>query len=421
MSMDNFASTLAPSIRELILYKRSLGKKYINGETLLGHFDRFCIEINYSGTVLTEELVIQWKNHNKNRKHRQQSQYLTYVRHLGQYLDSVGYKTYIPPTEQFSGTADPIELSSPFSPYIENFISLKNAAGYDYSVGKRELYRFDRYCTSIGVTNPILSRELIMDWLPHTSLNTVSCFRQFAKYMLSLGEDAYVMRKTPSKHQQQPYILTGDELSEFFKSVDGYVPDYRSCDRMAAGYSIMFRLYYCCGMRLQEVCKLKFEDVNLETGKILIYDSKGHKDRVIYMHDELRKMCNNYDNLVRKSLKQRIWFFPAKNPEKAICKSNMTRRFHYFWDLTPCVKNDIHYPTVHSLRHTFVVNRINSWILEGKELSQMLPYLCRYLGHKTIEETHYYYHLALTANQIIRQKDIQSKNIIPEVACYEEI
>ncbi len=421
MSMDNFASTLAPSIRELILYKRSLGKKYINGETSLGHFDRFCIEINYSGTVLTEELVIQWKNHNKNRKHRQQSQYLTYVRHLGQYLDSVGYKTYIPPTEQFSGTADPIELSSPFSPYIENFISLKNAAGYDYSVGKRELYRFDRYCTSIGVTNPILSRELIMDWLPHTSLNTVSCFRQFAKYMLSLGEDAYVMRKTPSKHQQQPYILTGDELSEFFKSVDGYVPDYRSCDRMAAGYSIMFRLYYCCGMRLQEVCKLKFEDVNLETGKILIYDSKGHKDRVIYMHDELRKMCNNYDNLVRKSLKQRIWFFPAKNPEKAICKSNMTRRFHYFWDLTPCVKNDIHYPTVHSLRHTFVVNRINSWILEGKELSQMLPYLCRYLGHKTIEETHYYYHLALTANQIIRQKDIQSKNIIPEVACYEEI
>ena len=99
----------------------------------------------------------------------------------------------------------------------------------------------------------------------------------------------------------------------------------------------------------------------------------------------------------------------------------MTRRFHYFWDLTPCVKNDTHHITVHSLRHTFVVNRINSWILEGKELSQMLPYLCRYLGHKTIEETHYYYHLALTANQIIRQKDIQSKYIIPEVACYEEV
>ena len=421
MSMNDFTSTLAPAIRELILYKRSLGKKYIHGEVLLGHFDRFCMEINYSGKVLTEELVVQWKQHNINRKHRQQSQYLTYVRHLGQYLDSVGYKTYIPPTEQFSGTADPIELSSPFAPYIENFILQKQAAGYNYLYEKRELYRFDRFCTSIGIEEPILSQELTMKWFSNTSLNAVSCFRQFAKYMLSLGKEAYVIRKTPSKRRQQPYILTNEELAEFFKAVDGYVPDYRSCDRMAAGYSIMFRLYYCCGMRLQEVCKLKFEDVNLDTGKISIYDSKGHKDRIVYMHDELRKMCSNYDNLVRKSLKHRIWFFPAKTPEKSICKSNMTRRFHYFWDLTSCEKNDIHYPTVHSLRHTFVVNRINNWILEGKELSQMLPYLCRYLGHKTIEETHYYYHLAASANLIIRQQDKQSKNIIPEVARYEEI
>ena len=49
MSMNDFTSTLAPAIHELILYKRSLGKKYIHGEVLLGHFDRFCVEINYSG------------------------------------------------------------------------------------------------------------------------------------------------------------------------------------------------------------------------------------------------------------------------------------------------------------------------------------------------------------------------------------
>lgn len=122
MSMNDITSTLAPAIRELIMYKRSLGKKYIHGEVLLGHFDCFCVGINYSGTVLSEELVNKWKQHNINRKHRQQSQYLTYVRHLGQYLYSMGYKTYIPPIEQFSGTADPIELSSAFAPYIENFV-----------------------------------------------------------------------------------------------------------------------------------------------------------------------------------------------------------------------------------------------------------------------------------------------------------
>jgi len=53
-------------------------------------------------------------------------------------------------------------------------------------------------------------------------------------------------------------------------------------------------------------------------------------------------------------------------------------------------------------------------------MSQMLPYLSRYLGHKTIEETHYYYHLAAAATDIIRSRDMLSKKVIPEVLPYEE-
>ncbi|MBE5040537.1 tyrosine-type recombinase/integrase [Ructibacterium gallinarum] len=421
MSMNDFTSTLAPAICELILQKRALGKRYIHGETLLGHFDRFCVEINYSQTTLTEELIQQWKEHNLNRKHRQQSQYLTYVRQLGQYLKSVGYETYIPPTEQYSGTADPIELNSPFAPYIKDFVLQKKAAGYDYQCGERALYRFDRFCVNLNINEPILSRDLTMEWLAHSTMSNASCFRQFAKYIISLGEEAYIIRKTPKIRQFQPYIMTFEELSNFFEAVDEFAPDYRSSDRMAASYSIMFRLYYCCGMRLQEVCNLKVEDVDLKSGKILVLNSKGQKDRIVFMHEDLRQMCDNYDAFVKKTLLHRTWFFTAKHADKPICKSNMTRRFHYFWDIAYGDKNTIHYPTVHSLRHTFVVNKINSWILEGKDMSQMLPYLSRYLGHKTIEETHYYYHLAITANEIIRQKDIQSKNVIPEVMPYEEI
>ena len=83
--------------------------------------------------------------------------------------------------------------------------------------------------------------------------------------------------------------------------------------------------------------------------------------------------------------------------------------------MTPYSGNSVHTPTVHSLRHTFVVNRINTWIQEGKDLSHMMPYLSKYLGHRTAEETHYYYHLAAAATEIIRAHDIQSQRVIPEV------
>lgn len=420
MSMKDFHSTLAPAIRSLIEQKRAMGRRYQHGETLLGHFDRFCVEIGYDKTVLTEELIMQWKQHNTVRTHREQSQYLSYVRHLAVYLDSIGLKTYIPPAEFKSGTADPIELSSPFAPYISAFIAQKRADGYIYREEERVLYRFDRYCTEQGVSEPILSRDLLMNWISSVGTDRYTCFRQFAQYLLSIGLDAFVAGQTRHQPHKQPRILTQSELRAFFSAVDSFRPDYRSCERMAAGYSIMFRLYYCCGMRLREVCMLKVEDVNLETGEIQILNSKGHKDRVVFMHSDMLGMCRNYDAFVRTSLKDRVWFFPARNPAKPIPKTNMTRRFSYFWSMTPYGGNSAHAPTVHSLRHTFVVDRMNQWIADGEDMSRMLPYLSRYLGHKTIEETHYYYHLAAAATDIIRSRDTLSEKIIPEVLPYED-
>lgn len=59
-------------------------------------------------------------------------------------------------------------------------------------------------------------------------------------------------------------------------------------------------------------------------------------------------------------------------------------------------------------------------MLDGIELKPMLPYLSRYLGHSSVKDTLYYYHLVDKAFQVVRQKDSQMKNIIPEVTPYEK-
>lgn len=51
---------------------------------------------------------------------------------------------------------------------------------------------------------------------------------------------------------------------------------------------------------------------------------------------------------------------------------------------------------------------------------RMLPYLSRYLGHKSPDETYYYYHLVSKAFDVIRSKDSVSSKVIPEVSPYEE-
>ena len=77
-------------------------------------------------------------------------------------------------------------------------------------------------------------------------------------------------------------------------------------------------------------------------------------------------------------------------------------------------------PTVGSLRHTFVVNKMNEWMERGVDTGVMLPYLSRYLGHPSISETQYYYHTIEQIFPVIRRHDTAAQSIIPEVVTYEE-
>jgi len=63
---------------------------------------------------------------------------------------------------------------------------------------------------------------------------------------------------------------------------------------------------------------------------------------------------------------------------------------------------------------------LTEWMLEGVSLNAMMPYLSKYLGHSSVEDTFYYYHQVDRAFQIVRQKDNLSDTVIPEVIQYEE-
>ena len=94
--------------------------------------------------------------------------------------------------------------------------------------------------------------------------------------------------------------------------------------------------------------------------------------------------------------------------------------FNRYWSKLPVAKTLEKHPTPHCLRHAFVVERINEWMLNGVDTNTMLPYLSRYLGHKSPDETYYYYHLVDKAFDVIRHKDTTSQKVIPEVLPYEE-
>jgi integrase len=62
---------------------------------------------------------------------------------------------------------------------------------------------------------------------------------------------------------------------------------------------------------------------------------------------------------------------------------------------------------------------MNIWAEKGVDLQVMMPYLSRYLGHKNINETFYYYYLVSDAFKTVAKKDTIASAVIPEVVSYE--
>lgn len=315
--------------------------------------------------------------------------------------------------------------TSALAPYIEGFISEKRALGFIYNNEAYELFRFDRYWKEQGFPDHDISRDRLDDWLiagPGEGKAghdiRVDTVRHLSEYMLGLGVPVYVPLLKIKREQNRGHIFTGEEIREFFSVVDHYKPgsinpsDYR----MAREYPLIFRLYYCCGMRNNEVCSLETDDIDLESGIITVRDGKNQKDRLVYLPEDLRKMALSYYRYLIKELGfSTKWFFPGRFPDKHVGKTQIDKRFRLFWAETKASETCDKRPTPHCLRHTFVVDRINRWIEDGLELDVMLSYLSKYLGHADPDETFYYYHMVSDAFRIIRAKDRTAGNVIPEV------
>ena len=63
---------------------------------------------------------------------------------------------------------------------------------------------------------------------------------------------------------------------------------------------VFFRLLYCCGLRVSEVCNLKIKDVDLSEGVLKIYNSKFKNNRIVPMTTEVTQHCSNYLKKVQK-------------------------------------------------------------------------------------------------------------------------
>jgi len=159
-----------------------------------------------------------------------------------------------------------------------------------------------------------------------------------------------------------------------------------------AGFPIILRLLYSCGLRVGEASRLQWRDIDLVHSTILIRASKGDKDRLVVMSRQMR------DVLKEHSERQE-----SKDPESPVfigcfggtySPKSIYRRFRVILFPAGISHGGIGKgPRLHDLRHTFAVHNLEKWLKAKANMNVNLSILADYLGHTSLNETQSYLRL----------------------------
>lgn len=203
----------------------------------------------------------------------------------------------------------------------------------------------------------------------------ISQLRFFTMYVLHKPWDdtQLPMRKFDT---YLPYVPTLNEVNLFINTL----PTLKQ--------KTMVALMYSAGLRVGEVCNLKYSDIKRSSMRIHIAKAKNRSDRYAILSQKSLDMLTEYWYACGKPTD---WLFPAKQDVSKPCKTGVFQRqvleHREKLSLNPKLN-------CHSFRHAFGTHLYEAGtdLLTIKEL----------LGHKSLASTVIYVHLASFSSRNIK-------------------
>jgi integrase/recombinase XerD len=313
-----------------------------------------------------------------------------------------------------------------FKEMLEGFIQQKRNLGYKYDTTREHLHRFSEYTLNYKISNKSLNKELVLGWTARKKNETVktwshraSDLRQFALYLQRRGHDVYIPQKCHNARRCDyiPYIFTHEEIDRFIQAVDTIAPHPKSNKHESC--PLLFRLLYCCGLRVSEACHLKISDVDFDNGLLFIRKSKFNKERLVPMAVSLADMFAKYHALFNGKNPPGNYFRKKNgNPLERDWVYKMYRKLLWKAGISHGGKGKG--PRLHDIRHAFCVHTLAKQVKDGVDLYVALPILSAYVGHKSVGATQRYVRLTAEAYPELIEKVYRTcAYVIPEVVEHE--
>ncbi len=208
--------------------------------------------------------------------------------------------------------------------------------------------------------------------------NRIAALRSFYRWGVRQGHfhaNPFKVVTLPKFPRKLPIFLTEAQMETLLKTpalrVQNGYPEPK-----AARDTLILELLYGAGLRISELCALRWEDVNFEQGLMRIL-GKGRKERLCPPGDIVLKKLSDYQKLTGTKK------FVFENGDKTLSPLSVQQMLkgHLKFAGLP---SDI---SPHKLRHTFATHMVG----RGANLRAVQELM----GHKDLSTTQIYAHLTL--------------------------
>ena len=217
----------------------------------------------------------------------------------------------------------------------------------------------------------------------------MACLRGFYTYLENQGEvdeNPFCKLKFRIKDKTLlPDCLSLLEMKQILDVAYAYAPDWPASVSeplklfLRTRNAAILEMLFATGLRVHELCKLTYEEFDLEQGALRIL-GKGQKERTLYIGSEsVLKSVREYLRRAEDLHMRSAYVFLNRSGEPISCQTvrMMVRHYAELAGITRRI-------TPHTFRHTFA----SLLLEEGVDIK----YIQEFLGHSSISTTQIYLH-----------------------------
>jgi len=267
-------------------------------------------------------------------------------------------------------------VPQPSKSYVEDMVNMLMAMNYSTSTIRSYTSAFINFLHFHDFANPEqMNRKTVVKYLSKLSeygLKSasghmiVNALKFYYKHVLEWDDTKSWNIPRPKKEKTLPKVLTIDECQRILYAVN------------QPKHKLILLLAYGAGLRVSEICNLRWSDLDFDSYKILVNSGKGKKDRLVMLPFSIIDYFKTYKELY--TTKEFVFEGQIKGQpySPASCRSIMRRAV----DKAGIEKK----VSMHSLRHSFATH-----LLEG---GTDIRFIQKLLGHNSIKTTTIYTHVS---------------------------